>query len=62
MDPFFIPTTEEEREEFGEEGQGVGAPNLANILIEKVRRRKGLNVNRKVVESSTKQRTKARKV
>ena len=62
MDPFFIPTTEEEREEFGEEGQGVGAPNLANILIEKVRRRKGLIVNRKVVESSTKQRTKARKV
>lgn len=54
--------TEEEREEFGEEGQGVGAPNLANALIEKVRRRKGLNVNRKVVESSTKQRTKARKV
>lgn len=62
MDPFFIPMTEEEREEFGEEGQGVGAPNLANALIEKVRRRKGLNVNRKVVESSTKQRTKARKV
>lgn len=62
MDPFFIPTTEEEREEFGEEGQGVGAPNLANLIIEKVRRRKGLNVNRKVVESSTKQRTKARKV
>ena len=62
VDPFFIPTTEEEREEFGEEGQGVGAPNLANLIIEKVRRRKGLNVNRKVVESSTKQRTKARKV
>ena len=62
VDPFFSPTTEEEREEFGEEGQGVGAPNLANLIIEKVRRRKGLNVNRKVVESSTKQRTKARKV
>ena len=62
VDPFFMPTTEEEREEFGEEGQGVGAPNLANLIIEKVRRRKGLNVNRKVVQSSTKQRTKARKV
>ncbi len=34
MDPFFVPTTEEEREEFGEEGQGVGAPNLARRLID----------------------------
>lgn len=57
-----MPTTEEEREEFGEEGQGVGAPNLAAALIEQVRRRKGLPVDRKVVESSTKQRTRARKV
>lgn len=24
VDPFFVPTTEEDREEFGEEGQGVG--------------------------------------
>ena len=62
MDPFFAPKTEEEREEFGEEGQGVGAPNLANQLIDKVRRRKGLPVDKKVVESSTKQRTRARKV
>ena len=62
VDPFFAPTTEEEREEFGEEGQGVGAPNLANLLIDKVRRRKGLPVDKKVVESSTKQRTRARKV
>ena len=62
MDPFFIPLTEEQREEFGEEGQGVGAPNLANILVDKVRRRKGLPVGQKVVESSTKQRTRARKV
>ncbi len=29
-----MPTTEEEREEFGEEGQGVGAPNLARRLID----------------------------
>lgn len=62
MDPFFIPMTEEEREEFGEEGQGVGAPNIANSFIDKIRRRKGMVVNRKVVESATKQRTKARKV
>lgn len=62
LDPFFVPTTEEEREEFGEEGQGVGAANLAKRLIDSVRRRKGLPVEEKVVESATKQRTRARKV
>lgn len=62
LDPFFQPSTEEEREEFGEEGQGVGAPNLAKRLIDDVRRRKGLQVGEKVVESATKQRTRARKV
>lgn len=62
MDPFFVPTTEEEREEWGEEGQGVGADNLARTLINQVRARKGLPVDRKVVESATKQRTRARKV
>ena len=62
MDPFFVPTTEEEREEFGEEGQGVGAANLARRLITAVRRRKGLVVEEKVVEFATKQRTRARKV
>ncbi|KAK9818827.1 hypothetical protein WJX74_007698 [Apatococcus lobatus] len=62
VNPFFIPKTEEEREEFGEEGQGVGTQNLAKALIDKVRRRKGLLVERRVVESATKQRTRARKV
>ncbi|KAL4448964.1 hypothetical protein ABPG77_007681 [Micractinium sp. CCAP 211/92] len=62
VDPFFVPLTEEEREEFGEEGQGVGASNLAKRLIDAVRRRKGLPVEEKVVESATKQRTRARKV
>ena len=57
-----MPVTEEEREEFGEEGQGVGAPNLARRLIDAVRRRKGLPVEEKVVEAATKQRTRARKV
>jgi len=60
VDPFFVPTTEEEREEFGEAGQG--APNLARTLVDEVRRRKGLLLDRKVVESATKQRTRARKV
>jgi len=62
VDPFFMPTTEEEREEFGEAGQGAGAPNLARTLVDEVRRRKGLLLDRKVVESATKQRTRARKV
>ncbi|KAK9824164.1 hypothetical protein WJX72_008216 [[Myrmecia] bisecta] len=62
VDPFFVPTTQEEREEFGEEGQGVGAANLARVLIDEVRRRKGLAVEKKVVEAATKQRTRARKV
>ncbi len=62
VDPFFVPTTEEEREEFGEEGQGQGAPNLAKRLINAVRRRKGLPVEEKVVEAATKQRTRAKKV
>jgi ribosome assembly protein 1 len=62
VDPFFVPLTEEEREEFGEEGQGVGSSNLAKRLIDAVRRRKGLPVEEKVVESATKQRTRARKV
>ena len=57
-----MPRTEEEREEWGEEGQGVGAPNLAATLIGQVRARKGLPLNKKVVDSSTKQRTRARKV
>lgn len=57
-----MPVTEEEREEFGEEGQGQGGDNLAKGLIDAVRRRKGLPVERKMVESATKQRTKARKV
>jgi hypothetical protein len=42
MDPFFTPTTEEEREEYGEDGD-VG-PNIARQLMDSVRRRKGLKV------------------
>lgn len=62
VDPYYVPTTEEQREEWGEEGQGVGAANLARRLIDATRRRKGLPVEEKVVESATKQRTRARKV
>ncbi|XP_077245213.1 ribosomal protein S5/Elongation factor G/III/V family protein [Tasmannia lanceolata] len=59
-DPFFIPKTEEELEEFGD-GSSV-LPNTARKLIDAVRRRKGLPVEEKVVQHATKQRTLARKV
>ncbi|XP_060966160.1 uncharacterized protein LOC133034788 [Cannabis sativa] len=59
-DPFFVPKTEEEIEEFGD-GSSV-LPNTARKLIDNVRRRKGLPVEEKVVQHATKQRTLARKV
>lgn len=59
-DPFFVPKTEEELEEFGD-GASV-LQNTARKLIDAVRRRKGLPVEEKVVQHATKQRTLARKV
>lgn len=59
-DPFFVPKTEEEIEEFGD---GSSVPhNTARKLIDAVRRQKGLPVEEKVVQHATKQRTLARKV
>uniref|UniRef100_A0A0D6QUR7 Elongation factor-like 1 n=1 Tax=Araucaria cunninghamii TaxID=56994 RepID=A0A0D6QUR7_ARACU len=60
QDPFFVPKTEEELEEFGD-GSNV-PPNTARKMIDSVRRRKGLPVEEKVVQHATKQRTLARKV
>ncbi|GLC55413.1 hypothetical protein PLESTB_000984700 [Pleodorina starrii] len=60
VDPFFVPTTEEEREEHGEDASGL--TNLARRLIDAVRRRKGLAVEEKVVARATKQRTLKRNV
>jgi hypothetical protein len=60
VDPFFVPTTEEELEEFGTETGGPA--NLARRLIDAVRRRKGLPVEEKVVAKATKQRTLKRNV
>ncbi|KAI5065068.1 hypothetical protein GOP47_0019763 [Adiantum capillus-veneris] len=60
LDPFFVPRTEEELEEFGD-GSSV-LRNTARKLIDAVRRRKGLPVEEKVVQHATKQRTLARKV
>ncbi|XP_057437741.1 uncharacterized protein LOC130729904 [Lotus japonicus] len=59
-DPFFVPKTEEEIEEFGD-GSSV-PPNTARKLMNAVRRCKGLPVEEKVVQHGTKQRTRARKV
>ena len=59
-DPFFVPKTEEEMEEFGD-GSSV-LHNTARKLIDAVRRQKGLPVEEKVVQHATKQRTLARKV
>ncbi|WIA32200.1 hypothetical protein OEZ86_003049 [Tetradesmus obliquus] len=42
VDPFFVPSTEEELEEYGSEAGGPA--NLARRLIDAVRRRKGLPV------------------
>ncbi|KAL6899812.1 hypothetical protein ACP4OV_006470 [Aristida adscensionis] len=60
QDPFFIPKTQEEIEEFGD-GSSIGS-NLAKKLMNIVRRRKGLHVEEKVVEHGSKQRTLAKKV
>lgn len=59
-DPFFVPRTEEEKEEYGD-GSSV-LHNMARKLIDEVRRRKGLHVEEKVVQHATKQRTRSRKV
>ncbi|KAM1988154.1 hypothetical protein ACFX15_035323 [Malus domestica] len=59
-DPFFVPKTEEELEEFGD-GSSV-LPNTARKLINAVRWKKGLPVEKKVVQHATKQKTLARKV
>ncbi|PWA45337.1 Elongation factor G, III-V domain-containing protein [Artemisia annua] len=59
-DPFFVPKTEEEKEEFGD--GSIVLQNTAQKLIDSVRRRKGLPVEEKVVKHATKQRTLARKV
>jgi len=57
-DPFYIPETEEEMEEWGETGI---VHNFAKNLILKIRRRKGLQTEEKLVAAAEKQRTLAKK-
>ena len=60
QDPFWQPTTEEEKEEFGDLDPST-VPNLARDLMNKVRRRKGLFVDEKIVHHAEKQRTMSKK-
>lgn len=53
-DPFWRPTTAEELEDYGEL---AAEPNNARELIDKVRKRKGLPVEEKIVAFAEKQRT-----
>ena len=54
-DPFFIPATEEELEDIG---LGDILPsNATKMMIEKVRKRKGLLIDQKMIVDATKQRT-----
>jgi ribosome assembly protein 1 len=55
VDPFWRPTTQDELEEFGDVFSGIS--NVSRTLIDRVRRRKGLAVEEKIVESAEKQRT-----
>ncbi|KAJ2496550.1 Cytoplasmic GTPase/eEF2-like protein (ribosomal biogenesis) [Coemansia sp. RSA 1972] len=54
VDPFWVPTTEEELEDLGEKAD---KDNVAKKYMDGVRRRKGLFVERKIVEHAEKQRT-----
>jgi ribosome assembly protein 1 len=54
IDPFWVPTTEEELEDLGEKAD---RENVAKVYVDGVRERKGLFVDRKIVEFAEKQRT-----
>jgi hypothetical protein len=54
VDPFWVPSTEEEYLHFGEKAD---SENRARKYMNYVRRRKGLAVDEKIVEHAEKQRT-----
>ena len=60
MDPFFVAKTEAELEDIGHNVGAVGV-NLARELLDEARRRKGLQVEEKLVEAGDKQRTLSKK-
>lgn len=54
LDPFWVPTTEEELEDLGEKSD---RDNVARKYMDAVRKRKGMFVERKIIEHAEKQRT-----
>ncbi|KIK78164.1 hypothetical protein PAXRUDRAFT_17032 [Paxillus rubicundulus Ve08.2h10] len=54
QDPFWVPTTEEELEDLGEKAD---RSNVAKEYMDAVRERKGMFVDRKIVQYAEKQRT-----
>ncbi|ORY32585.1 translation elongation factor 2 [Naematelia encephala] len=54
LDPFWVPSTVEELEDLGEKADRA---NVAKLYVDAVRKRKGMFVERKVVEFAEKQRT-----
>ena len=54
LDPFWVPTTEEELEELGDTAD---KENIARRHMNMIRRRKGLFVDEKVIQNAEKQRT-----
>ena len=54
VDPFWVPTTEEEIMHYGEKAD---SENRARNYMNSVRERKGLKVDKKIVEHAEKQRT-----
>ncbi|KAH8825069.1 translation elongation factor 2 [Flagelloscypha sp. PMI_526] len=54
QDPFWVPTTEEELEDLGEKADRA---NMAKAYMDAVRERKGMFVDKKIVEFAEKQRT-----
>lgn len=53
LDPFWVPTTEEELEDLGEKSDRA---NVARVYMDKVRERKGMFVEKKLVQFAEKQR------
>ncbi|KAF8483106.1 P-loop containing nucleoside triphosphate hydrolase protein [Gautieria morchelliformis] len=54
QDPFWVPTTEEELEDLGEKAD---RENIARVYMNRVRERKGMFVEKKIVQFAEKQRT-----
>lgn len=54
QDPFWVPTTEEELEDLGEKAD---RSNVAKAYMDAVRERKGMFIDKKIVEFAEKQRT-----